>query len=340
MEKDLNTLKNLGIIFLIVLVIVMMYILSSIMVPLVLALMFALLFQPIINALLRIHIPKFIILPILAILTVGFLYLIGNIIYSTGTDIAMEKDYLLQRLNTRFSYLLSVYNGISGQHLKPDNFIAYVTKLFDTSSITSAVTKVAGGVTKFSSDLMWFALYYVILLAAIPHYKEFFRSVGGKNKDYFLNLYNKIQKSVVSYMLWKALLNLVLGTGTFIICSQFGIKFPLFWGFLMFLFHFIPTIGAFIGIIPPLLMAILQYDNWGVIALFAGLMIALIFIMGNVVEPKVMGSRLQLNTLTVLFGLVFGVTYGELPEHYFQFLWLQFYALLSKKFRISPLLPD
>ena len=305
MEKDLKTLKNISIIFLITAIFVTMYLLSSILIPLVLALLFAILFQPVINALTKIHIPKFIILPILVILTVAFLFVIGYIIYSTGTDIALETNFLLDRFNARFTYLLHLYNEISGQHLKPDNFIAYITKEVDTGSITKFVTSVAGNVTKFSGDLMWFVLYYVILLAAIPHYKEFFRYIGGERKDYFLNLYNKIQRSIVSYVLLKALLNLILGIGTYVVCLQFGIKFPLFWACLMFFFHFIPTIGAFIGIIPAVLMAILQFDSIGFVALFAGIMCALVFIMGNFIEPKVMGSRLRINTLTVLFSLVF-----------------------------------
>jgi predicted PurR-regulated permease PerM len=85
----------------------------------------------------------------------------------------------------------------------------------------------------------------------------------------------------------------------------FGIKFAVFWAFLAFIFSYVPNIGSTLSTILPILMAVIQLDSIESLLIFAILLVAMHFVMGNVVEPIIMGNRLRLNTLTVLFGLVF-----------------------------------
>lgn len=302
---DTKTIKNILIIFLIIVIFYLMSALSSILIPLVLALLAALIFSPVINILVKMHFPKFIILPIIACITLGFAYLIGEVIYTTSLDIIADKDFLAKRFNERLADILHFYNSITGSRYRPRTFFTEIYKAMDKDAITGIIRQFAGSVTSFSGDFFMFSLYYVILLAGIPNSKRYFRFVGGEKGDELLANYENIQKSVVSYILLKASINLLLGAGIYLICSFFGVKFALFWGFLMFIFHFVPSIGAIIASIPPVLMAALQFDNWGVVAIVAGLITGLQFLVGNMIEPKIMGTRLKINTLTVLFGLVF-----------------------------------
>ena len=70
--------------------------------------------------------------------------------------------------------------------------------------------------------------------------------------------------------------------------------------------------GAIIAAIPPILLAFVQY-GWerSIVVLIGYLVIATI--MGNIVEPKVMGKRLGLSSLVVWLSLVFwGWIWGTL----------------------------
>jgi predicted PurR-regulated permease PerM len=150
-----------------------------------------------------------------------------------------------------------------------------------------------------------FALYYIVLLSGMSNYPAFVRYVGGKRQETFLKNYETIQKSILAYILTKTLINLSTGALVTIICLIFGIKFALFWGLLVFLLNFVPQIGSVLGILPIVMMGLIQFDSIQAILLLIILTEAVLFTMGNVLEPKVMGSRLRLNTITVLFGLVF-----------------------------------
>ncbi len=300
-----KSIKNILICFLIVLIFYLLTVMSKILLPLVLALLFALIFQPLVMQLKRMKFPNFLVLPIIVIFTLAILYLIGEVISSTVVSIMEEKDFLTERLTNKFTALLNWYNDISGSRYRTKTFFEQIYKQMDKDWITNAFQSIAGSITSFTGDFVMFSLYYIVLLAGLPKYKRFIKYVGGDNGEMVLEQYEKVQKSVISYMLIKTLINLTLGISVYVLCTLFEIKFAIFWGFLMFLLHYVPSIGATIGSIPPVLMLLIQNDNLGTALLFAIGLFVLQFIVGNMIEPKVMGNKLKLNTLTVLFGLVF-----------------------------------
>ncbi len=301
-----RTIKNILIIFLMIAIVVIMGALSKVLIPLFLALVLALMFQPIANGLRHIKIPVAIIIPIVYIMTLGGVYLLVTVIYNTVTDIITDLPYLTERFNEKFNSAIKLYNQITGSRVRTNNFIDQTLKQIDKSTIAQYAGAAASGISSFTSNFVMFALYYFLLLAGMPRYKDFIRFVGGEdNGDRMLNNYETVQKAVVNYMIYKSLINLTLGACVYFICIFFGIKFALFWAFLMFIFHFIPTIGAVIGSIPPILMALLQYDTWTPILIIIAALFGIQFIVGNIIEPKIMGKQLKINTVTVLFGLVF-----------------------------------
>ena len=86
--------------------------------------------------------------------------------------------------------------------------------------------------------------------------------------------------------------------------AAFGVDFPLLWGLLTFLAHYIPSVGAVISVGLPTIFLFLQFSP-GLALLIAILNGVLQFIMGNAVEPRIMGSSLDLSPLLVLIALLF-----------------------------------
>ena len=120
-----------------------------------------------------------------------------------------------------------------------------------------------------------------------------------------LRAFEAIKRSIVTYMKLKFLISLLTGGIYALACWIFGVDFALFWGFLAFLLNFIPTVGSIVASLPPLLLGAIQIDGLGLLLAFAAVLFAVQTVIGNVVEPRVMGSKLSLNTVTVLLGLVF-----------------------------------
>ena len=76
-----------------------------------------------------------------------------------------------------------------------------------------------------------------------------------------------------------------------------GVQFPVLWGFLAFLLHYIPNIGSVIAAIPAALLAFIQFGIGSALLVIAG-NILIGFIIGNVIEPRLwVGNLVSLHWL-------------------------------------------
>lgn len=300
-----NKAQVIAVIFLMVLIFYLMSVLSSLLVPLAFALLAAVTFQPLIYFLKRKKTPVWLILPLVSIISLALLFGIFNIILETSSSIAEQQAFLLQRLEIKLNDILFWTNSLTNMDLNAKSFFAELKNNIGAGWMTQTAGGVAQGIGVFSSSFTMFALYYVFLLAGMTNYRSYLIYVGGENYQPLLITYEKIQSSVNRYMIIKTLISLITAIFVTVICYIFGLKFPLFWGFIAFLLNFIPSIGSILATIFPTLMAIIQFDSLETIVLVVALLGSVQMLMGNVIEPKVMGTSLRLNTLTVLFGLVF-----------------------------------
>ncbi len=91
-----------------------------------------------------------------------------------------------------------------------------------------------------------------------------------------------------------------------------GIDFALLWGLLAFLLNYIPNVGSIIAAVPAVLMALLQIGPTGALAALV-VFIVVNMLIGSLLEPRIMGSRMNLSPLVVFFSLVFwGWLWGPL----------------------------
>ena len=83
-----------------------------------------------------------------------------------------------------------------------------------------------------------------------------------------------------------------------------GRDFPILWGFLAFMLDYIPKIGSILAALPAMALALVQLGFQG--ALFTGIIYLVVnMLIGNVVEPKMMGKGLGLSTFIVFLSLIF-----------------------------------
>lgn len=83
-----------------------------------------------------------------------------------------------------------------------------------------------------------------------------------------------------------------------------GVDFALLWGLLAFLLNYIPNVGSIIAGTLPSLLAVVMLGPADAIITIAGL--ALVEqVMGNFVQPRMQGRRLELSPLMALFSVVF-----------------------------------
>ena len=112
-------------------------------------------------------------------------------------------------------------------------------------------------------------------------------------------------------MYLKTFVSLLTGLLSYFALLSIGVEAPVFWAFLIFLLNYIPTIGSLIATSFPALFALLQFGELGPFLWVLGVVGAIQVIIGNIVEPKVMGNSLNISSLVVLLALaIWGSLWG------------------------------
>ncbi len=182
-------------------------------------------------------------------------------------DIALDKEYILQRVQTLpiFSYVQSA----------------------------------ASTAFHFLTDFLLMLVFLIFLISG--------QSLANKKSGIGIEIDAKIR----AYILTKVLSNLFTAICVWIIYLALDLDLAMMFALLCFLLCFIPTLGSLIATLIPLPIAFLQYeDPWRiwVVILFPALIQILV---GNVIEPKLLGKGLDLHPITILLSLIFwGLIWG------------------------------
>jgi len=117
-------------------------------------------------------------------------------------------------------------------------------------------------------------------------------------------LFSRITDELQRYLGLKVLISAALGGLVAGWTSWMGLDFAVMLGLVAFACHFIPNVGALLAALPAMLLAFAEYDTmW---ALVVGLgYLALAVVVGNLIEPLLLGRRLRLSALVVFVSLVF-----------------------------------
>lgn len=99
---------------------------------------------------------------------------------------------------------------------------------------------------------------------------------------------------------------LILATFYGLALSLIGLKSGLIIGIIAGLLSFIPFFGALIGFVAAVGMALIQFSDWGLIALTASVFVIGQIAEGNFLTPKLVGKRVGLHPLWVIFALLAG----------------------------------
>lgn len=300
----LRSIRNILLVFLFILVFYLLKILASLLLPLVFAMLVVIMYQPLMIFLRKNKFPTVVIVPFIATLTILIILIISNILIGTIGNFASQSDFLASQFIKKMQSIIQQIAVVTNNRLNLDNITEYLLGLFNSDSVTRAVSSVASGLGNFGRSFFMFTLYFVILLAGMTNYEDYIRYVAKDNQRLIKEIQG-LQYSISTYMTIKVIVSASTGIIVGSVCMLFGLKFAVFFGFLTFLFNFIPSIGSIIATFPPVLMAIIQFDTFHqAIAILAILFIVQMTI-GYFIEPKIMGDRLLLNTVTVIFGLVF-----------------------------------
>jgi AI-2 transport protein TqsA len=106
------------------------------------------------------------------------------------------------------------------------------------------------------------------------------------------------------YVWVKSLTSVITGLATWLLALAFGLPLAWVWGFLAFLFEYVPTIGSLLAVVPPTLMALADGGpaRAGLVLVTIG---AMQVMFGNVIDPRLEGRLMSISPFGVLLSIVF-----------------------------------
>jgi predicted PurR-regulated permease PerM len=279
--------------------------LKNIFIPIVLAVFIFYLFSPISEILAKIKIPRVLSLfIILAVITVIGRYFVQILINNTREFIAFYPTLESQALNTLTRWLRQ-YLHIEGVEIQSIMQSARVQEL-----LSSSVRMSLSFLGKFLLTLL-ILLFIYLTYGNYPNLIK--KAFGGDSRRLgeIFEMIRNIYLQVTKYFVVKTMISLGTGILTGIACLILGIKFAALWGFIAFLFNYIPYIGSFVAIILPIVLSFLQFPHSYIPFVAAGALLGIQVFMGNYLDPEMMGNRFNLSPIVIIFSLFFwGYVWG------------------------------
>lgn len=224
----------------------------------------------------------------------GFGEIIATSFSSFSQDEVKYQKNLSEMGNSTLHFLES--NGIQ---ISTDK----MTNLFEPAKIMSFTAGFLGQLGGFmgnSLTIFFLALFLLLELDSIPIKVK----AIIKNNVESLQFFNVIGDSIRHYLSIKTVTSLMTGAFIWIGLTILGLDYAVIWALIAFLLNYIPNIGSIIAAVPAVAFALVQLGFVGAIWT-AVIFVVINMIIGNAVEPKMMGKGLGLSTFVVFFSLLF-----------------------------------
>ncbi len=227
-------------------------------------------------------------------------YFVG-ILVQTDLSKVIDDSYVYQSNIQKILTLLEE-KGIIVSLFSVDTFL----KNLDLASILS---KILNFFTNAAGNIFLIFLYIIFFLIEEKFFEIKFQKIFLTSSK--KRILEKINFQIYEYFELKTLTSLLTGILTFVCLIIFSNDLAILFGILAFLFNFIPFIGSLFSIILPFLFSILQTLDFGNSLLIVISLSLIQILIGNFIEPKLMGKSLNLSPIIMLISLgIFGKIWG------------------------------
>ena len=271
---------------------------AGVLIPVVLALFLAVMSMPVMFGLRmrRVWGPLAIALTVLldALVLGGVVLLVTNSIGSLNEKVP-QYALLAQSLGREWFDALEARGFPASTLLSVD--------LIDSARVIAFTSGAFQTVASLLSLVFVVSLVMIFILAEATIFPSKLEAILGGNRQGRLRV-TYIVKEVQAYLGLKFIISLATGVCATVLCLFTGLDFVVLLGLIAFALNFIPTIGSIIASVPAVLLALILHGEGTALVVALGYF-GINTVIGNIVDPYIMGRRLGLSTLVVVLSLVF-----------------------------------
>jgi AI-2 transport protein TqsA len=271
------------------------YYMRPVLVPLVLALLVSYLIAPVVDFVqVRLKVPRSLAVLVAFLLAFAGVAAVIMLISSSAASLMNRAPMYQDKIVMLWDRVLGAAAS-AGLPIEASAIKARLAELPAGEMLGSMLNSLAGTSTTFLLVLV-FVIYLVS--GRTPH-------------EHRTGIYKEMDASIRRYLTVKVLMSVVTGVAVGGILAVIGLDLAPVFGVLAFLLNFIPSVGSLIATFLPLPLALVQFDTATPVVLVVLIPGVIQVLIGNALEPKLLGSSLNLHPITILLSLVFwGMLWG------------------------------
>ncbi len=231
------------------------------------------------------------------------------VIAESAAEFASRSDGYRERLDAVIAGVHGWLGGVFGLRGPPPS----AAELFSRLDLQAFLGDIAQAAQNLVSNGILICIYVAFLFTAEATFGRRIAAIFPRAEDRrsALETIGAIRASVEQFVWVQTWTGAIPAAIAWIVLASVGLDNALFWAFLIFLISYVPTIGPIVATALPSLFALVQFDEpWRIAATVLGVA-APLFVMGNIIQPRVQGETMNLSTLVVLLGLaVWGKLWG------------------------------
>ncbi|WP_092552378.1 AI-2E family transporter [Herbiconiux ginsengi] len=181
--------------------------------------------------------------------------------------------------------------------------IQAVVQGIDPGNVIAAVTSAIGSVAGITAALV-IVLTMMILMAADAVYAKTILGQLKTRKPDLVTAITSYTSNVRRYMVVTTVLGIVQGALNTLALAILHVPAALLWGLLAFLMSFIPNIGYFFAIIPPIIFGFLV-GGWPTVIAIVIVYGVINAVVQSIIQPRVVGQAVSLSQTVTFFSVLF-----------------------------------
>jgi AI-2 transport protein TqsA len=174
----------------------------------------------------------------------------------------------------------------------------------DVRSYIAVVARQAQGVV---TGAFFVLVYLGFLLASQGGFRRKMVNMfpDGKMRGEALEVFHRVRGGVEGYIWVQTVTGAMICAAAWVLMRAVGLQNAEFWTFVIFIVGFIPVLGGAVAGLAPPLFALVQFESyWPAAVLLIGLQ-AILFVSGNLIQPRMQGDNQNIDPVVVLLSLAF-----------------------------------
>jgi len=280
-------------------------------IPIALACLFALVLSGPVEMLHGLHVPRSASAVLIMLVLLGIVVGISDVLYEPAQHWFAEAPHTLKVIEKKIRPVAQFMNRVDALRNSAGNMGAAPhpqTQAPASPPEESAPYMLLDATRGALLSTLTLIILTLFLLAGGPPMLARMTSalVSDLESAHVVRVIERVRREVGRFYVTTSLINVGLALATGCLMMLCGMPNPFLWGTIAGLLNFIPYAGPATSLILLSLVAVVSFDGLAHVVYVAGSFLGLTIIEGQVIQPLLVGRRLQLNPMLVFLSLWFG----------------------------------